>query len=53
MSNAAEGSRKMRNENYSLSLSKMEIMSPFHRRNFFGTVGLKLYLNVLKRENEK
>lgn len=53
VSNAAEGSRKMRTENYSLILSKMEIISLLHRRNFYGVVGLKPYSNVLKRENEK
>lgn len=53
VSYAAEGSRKMRTENYSLILSKTESMSPFHRRNFYGVVGLKPYSNVLKRENEK
>lgn len=48
-----EGSRKTRTKNYSLILSKMEIMNPFHRRNFYGMVGMKPYSNVLKRRNQK
>lgn len=44
-----EGSRKRRTENYSLILSKMEIMSPCHRRNFYGVVGMKPYSHVIKK----